>query len=71
MRLGWHTPEPFSSLLEIHMKKTIAAMLFAFVGSAVVPVFAADAPKTAEDCKKMNEGDQAKIEACIKSLEKK
>jgi hypothetical protein len=52
------------------MKKTIAAVLFAFVGSAFLPLFAADEPKTAEDCKKMNAGDDKKIEACIKSLEK-
>jgi hypothetical protein len=52
------------------MKQTIMAILFAFVGSAVLPVFAADAPKTPEDCKKAYAGDEAKIEACIQSLKK-
>lgn len=32
--------------------------------------FAADEPKTADECKKVHGGDDAKIEACIKDLKK-
>jgi hypothetical protein len=53
------------------MKQAITAILFAFIGSAVLPVFAADAPKTPEECKKAHAGDDAKIQECIKALEKK
>ncbi len=53
------------------MKKVIAAVIFAFAGSAALPLYAADQPKSPDDCKKAYEGDQAKIDACIKSLEKK
>jgi hypothetical protein len=62
-------------VLRVHrrliMKQAITAILFAFIGSAVLPVFAADAPKTPEECKKAHAGDDAKIQECIKALEKK
>ena len=52
------------------MKKLAAALMFAFIGSITLPVFAADEPKSPEDCKKMNAGDDAKIKACIDGLKK-
>jgi hypothetical protein len=55
---------------ENSMKKLAAALMFAFLGSITLPVFAADEPKSPEDCKKMNAGDDAKIKACIDGLKK-
>lgn len=52
------------------MRKLAAALIVAFLASITLPVMAADEPKTPEDCKKMNAGDDAKIKACIDGLKK-
>jgi hypothetical protein len=43
----------------------IVAMLPSLFAAVALPVFAADPPKTAEECKKTFAGDQAKIKACM------
>ena len=52
------------------MKNVATALVIAFLGAVTLPVFAADEPKTADECKKVHAGDDAKIEACIKDLKK-
>ena len=52
------------------MKKLVSALILGFVASLAVPVFAADEPKTPEDCKKMAAGDEAKEKACVDKLKK-
>jgi hypothetical protein len=52
------------------MKMLTSAVALAFLASIAAPIFAADEPKTQEDCKKMNVGDDAKIKACIDGLKK-
>jgi hypothetical protein len=53
------------------MKKLVSALLFGFIASLALPVLAADEPKTAEDCKKMANGDEAKEKACMDKINKK
>jgi hypothetical protein len=55
----------------IIMKKLVSALLFGFIASLALPVLAADEPKTAEDCKKMANGDEAKEKACMDKINKK
>ena len=52
------------------MKKLAIAMLASLFTAIALPVFAADPPKTPEECKKAFEGDEAKIKACVDELKK-
>jgi hypothetical protein len=52
------------------MKKLATVTLLAMFAAFTMPVFAADPPATADDCKKAFEGDDAKIKACIAELKK-
>lgn len=52
------------------MKKLATALMISMFAAVTVPVFAADPPATAEDCKKAFEGNDAKIKACIAELKK-
>lgn len=52
------------------MKKLVSALILGFIASLTVPVFAADEPKTPEECKKMAAGDEAKEKACVDKLKK-
>ncbi len=52
------------------MKKLAIAMLASLFTAIALPVFAADPPKTPEECTKAFEGDDAKIKACIAELKK-
>ena len=52
------------------MKKLAIAMFASLITAVALPVFAADPPKTAEECKKAFEGDEAKIKACTDELKK-
>jgi hypothetical protein len=52
------------------MKKLASVTLLAMFAAFTMPVFAADPPATADDCKKAFEGDDAKIKACIAELKK-
>jgi hypothetical protein len=53
------------------VKKLASALLLGFITSLTLPVLAADEPKTAEDCKKMANGDEAKEKACLDKINKK
>ncbi len=52
------------------MKKLVSTLIFGFIAALAAPVFAADEPKTAEDCKKMANGDEAKEKACVDKIKK-
>jgi hypothetical protein len=52
------------------MKKLAIALLASLFTAIALPVFAADPPKTPEECKKAFEGDDAKIKACLDALKK-
>ena len=53
------------------MKKLAMTLLVSLFAAITIPVFAADPPATAEDCKKAFEGDDAKIKACVAELKLK
>ena len=53
------------------MKKLASALVVGFIATLMLPVFAADAPKTPEDCKKMAAGDEAKEKVCLDKIKKK
>ena len=53
------------------MKKLAMALLVSLFAAITIPVFAADPPATAEDCKKAFEGDDVKIKACVAELKVK
>ena len=53
------------------MKKLAMALLVSLFAAITLPVFAADPPATAEDCKKAFEGDDVKIKACVAELKVK
>ena len=53
------------------MKKLATVLMFGFISALAAPIFAADEPKTAEDCKKMAGGDEAKEKACLDKIVKK
>jgi hypothetical protein len=52
------------------MKKLTIAILASLFAAFAMPVFAADPPKTPEECAKAFEGDEAKIKACVAELKK-
>ena len=51
----------------IRMEKLAISLLVLLLTAGALPVYADDPAKTPEECKKIFEGDDAKIRACLES----